>query len=109
VTLRQVADPTGAEVHRPPECRGCGRSLDDALVVGVSKRQVFDVPEPEQVVVEHQALRVRCGCGCETAGVFPHGVTAPACYGPSIKAHALYLLCICCALSTCLVSGALRP
>jgi len=93
VTLRQVADPTDTRVWRPDSCRGCGRSLDDAVVVGVSKRQVFDVPEPEPDVIEHQALRLRCGCGCETTGGFPHGVTASACYGPSIKAHALYLLC----------------
>ena len=77
VTLRQVADPTDIEVWRPDECGGCGGSLDDAVVVGVSKRQVFDVPEPEAIVVEHQALRVQCGCGCVTTGVFPAGVTAP--------------------------------
>lgn len=93
VTLRQVTDPDDTEVHRPPECGGCGGSLADAVVVGVSKRQVFDVLDPKQIVIEHQVQRLRCGCGCETAGVFPDGVTAPACYGPSIKAHALYLLC----------------
>ena len=29
----------------------------------------------------------------ETATVFPHEATAPACYGPSVKAHAIYLMC----------------
>jgi transposase len=67
--------------------------LADAVVVGTSTRQVFDVPDPKQVVIEHRVERLRCGCGCETAGVFPAEATAPACYGPSIKAHAVYLMC----------------
>ncbi len=92
-TLRQVADPDEVVVHEPSQCRGCSASLAGAEIVGVTARQVFDVPDPSVVVVEHRAQRRRCGCGSETTATFPVGVTAPACYGPSIKAHAIYLLC----------------
>ena len=92
-TLSRVPDPDVVVVHRPVRCRGCDRGLDDAVLVGSSSRQVFDVPDPTVVVTEHRAEKRRCSCGYETAAVFPPEATAPACYGPSIKAHALYLMC----------------
>lgn len=92
-TLAQVAGPDVVVTHSPARCRACEASLDDADVVATSTRQVFDVPEPTVVVTEHRAERRRCACGCETAAAFPPEATAPACYGPSIKAHALYLMC----------------
>lgn len=91
--LAQITDPDEVVVHRPVRCRRCDRSLDDAEVVGHSTRQVFDVPDPTVVVVEHRSERRRCSCGCMTTAEFPAEATAPACYGPSIKAHAIYLLC----------------
>lgn len=92
-TLSQVCDPDEVLTHQPDRCRACEGSLDDAEVVGATVRQVFDVPDPVVVVVEHRAQRRRCSCGCETTAEFPPEATAPACYGPSIKAHALYLMC----------------
>ena len=91
--LCQVPDPDAVQVHRPTRCRSCHADLADAEVVGTAARQVFDVPVPKRVVTEHRAERRRCGCGCETTAVFPAEATGPACYGPSIKAHALYLMC----------------
>lgn len=92
-TLRAVADADRVIVHAPTRCRGCGNGLDDATVVGVSARQVFDIPAPTVVVTEHRALRKRCACGCETSATFPTQAPAPACYGPNVKAYAIYLLC----------------
>jgi len=92
-TLCQVADPDEVVVHHPSRCRACDQVLDDAEVVKVTARQVFDVADPTVTVVEHRTERRLCGCGCETTASFPATVTAPACYGPSIKAHAIYLLC----------------
>ena len=63
------------------------------MVVGAAAQQVFDVPDPKRIVVEHRAERRRCVCGCETTATFPPEATGPTCYGPSIKAHALYLMC----------------
>ena len=92
-TLAQVTSPDVVHIHQPGRCRSCDRSLGDAPVVGHVIRQVFDVPDPTVVVTEHRVQRRRCACGCETAGTFPAEATAPACYGPSIKAHAIYLMC----------------
>ena len=92
-TLCQVPDPDEVVRHRPVRCRGCDRALDDAVVVGETVRQVFDVPDPRVVVTEHRAERLRCRCGWETTGGFPPEATAPAVYGPAIKAHAVYLMC----------------
>lgn len=92
-TLAQVADPDVVVVHHPERCRGCDTSLGDAVVTGEIVRQVFDVPDPTVVVTEHRAEKRRCVCGCETTALFPPEATAPAVYGPSIKAHAVYLLC----------------
>ena len=92
-TLSQIADPDVVLTHVPGQCRSCSCCLDDAVVVGHSVRQVFDVPDPKVVVTEHRAQRRRCGCGVETVADFPPEATAPACYGPSVKAHAIYLMC----------------
>jgi len=93
VTLAQVPDPDHVVLHQPVRCRACERSLHDGDVVGVTTRQVFDVPDPTVIVTEHRGEQRRCACGCVTTASFPAAATAPAVYGPSIKAHALYLMC----------------
>ncbi len=45
-TLSQVADPDEVVIHQLDRCRGCDGLLDDAELVGVSSRQVFDIPDP---------------------------------------------------------------
>jgi transposase len=92
-TLERVADPDVVVTHSPSTCRSCSGSLRDAPVVGVSARQVFDVPDPTVVVSEHRAEKRRCACGCDTTAEFPPEATAVACYGPQVKAHAIYLMC----------------
>jgi transposase/uncharacterized coiled-coil protein SlyX len=92
-TLAQVTDPDHVVVHRPSSCRSCEAPLGDSNVVGETVRQVFDVPDPTVIVTEHRAERLRCSCGCVTTAAFPADATAPAAYGPSIKAHGLYLMC----------------
>ena len=60
--------------------------------MGVEKRQVFDLPEPRLEVTEHQAMIYCCShCRGQTRAAFPEGVTAPAQYGPRVRAAAVYL------------------
>lgn len=89
--LAQVENPEHSVVHRPPNCAHCGGELAGGKVVGSEKRQVFDLPAIKVEVTEHVSQRVVCCCGHVTAGVFPFEATAPACWGPGVKALGLYL------------------
>jgi transposase len=90
--LAQVADPDLVVRHVPERCPACQARLGDAPVVGMEIRQVFDLPDPRLVVVEHQVERRRCACGTTSAGTFPPEATAPACWGSWVRAAATYLM-----------------
>jgi transposase len=93
-TLRQVTDPNEVVDHYPPACSMCGAGLDPETSVGHSARQVFDLPEPQPLVVtEHRAHDCQCtACGTKTRALFPDGVNAPVQYGARITAFVIYLL-----------------
>jgi transposase len=52
-------------------------------------RQVFDLPEPQPLMVtEHRAHGCCCAaCGSRTRAAFPDGVTAPVQYGSNRCGH----------------------
>src|SRR4051794_39830401 len=88
-TLRQVADPNVTIDHYPETCGTCGLALAAARATRCSARQVFDLAEPQPLIVtEHRAYR--CRCGGETRAPFPEGVTAPVQYGPRLLAVVVY-------------------
>lgn len=93
-TLRQVTDPNDVVDHYPSACSICGVGLDPETSVGHSARQVFDLPDPQPLVVtEHRAHDCQCDvCGTKTRALFPDGVNAPVQYGPRITAFVIYLL-----------------
>ena len=72
----------------------CGTGLAPETSVGHSARQVFDLPEPQPlVVIEHRAHDCRCAaCGAKTRAPFPDGINAPVQYGATITAFVTYLL-----------------
>jgi transposase len=90
-TLRRRA-PDTTVTHSPACCRQCAADLADAVVVGTLCRQVLDIPEPSLVVTDHVIEKRRCRCGHVTAGVFPAEATAAVCWGPRVKAVAVYLM-----------------
>jgi transposase len=90
--LAQVGVPQEVVDHVPLVCTGCQGDLDDGHDVGHLARQVFDLPEIRMRVCEHRALRRRCVCGHETTAAFPAAITAPAQYGPRVRALGLYLV-----------------
>jgi len=93
-TLERRATPDSIIDHFPTVCAGCGAPLQAATSVGHAARQVFDLPEPQPLVVtEHRAHQCRCaGCGTQTRAAFPAEVRAPVQYGPRVTAMVLYLL-----------------
>jgi transposase len=90
--LFQTSDPDEIVDHVPAACGGCGNDLADASAAGVVRRQVHDIPTIAPVVVEHRLHRRRCGCGTTTTATAPAGVSAAACFGPNLRALAVYLL-----------------
>lgn len=91
--LAQVAVPDEVVRHPPTCCAGCAADLAGAVVVDEQlRRQVFDLPEIRLRVCEHVVERRRCACGHETSGAFPAAVSAPAQYGPRVRALGIYLI-----------------
>jgi transposase len=90
--LQRRADPDEVVSHEPDHCSDCGEDLAAAPEEGVEVRQVFDIPDPRLIVTEHRSIRRRCRCGKLNCGQFPPEASAPAAYGPNVRAAALYLL-----------------
>lgn len=90
-TLRQVSGPDVVVRHQPGCCEGCGEDLGTALLIGESRRQVFDIPVPRPEITEHVAETRRCGCGHATAASFPPDAASAACWGPRVRAMCVYL------------------
>lgn len=90
--LEQVAVPDRVIEHVPVLCAGCDGDLGDGVDVGHRTRQVFDLPQIRLQVTEHRAQTRRCGCGHETTAAFPEQVSAPAVYGPRVRALGIYLV-----------------
>lgn len=93
-TLEQSSNPDHIETHSPEVCSCCGRSLENGTIIGIEKRQVFDLPPPPSIeITEHQSLTKICiHCDGKTSGTFPHGITQPVQYGSRIKACLSYLV-----------------
>jgi transposase len=93
-TLCRSATPDAVIDHYPPSCAACGARLTEAMATDFVARQVFDLPEPQPLIVtEHRAHGCRCAaCGSRTRATFPDWVTAPVQYGKRIGAFVLYLL-----------------
>ncbi|MCX7975631.1 MAG: transposase, partial [Bellilinea sp.] len=85
-TLRAVEQADLVEVHLPVECCVCHRKIqsDEAYRV-VSRRQVFDLPQPKLEVTEHRAGEITC-CGQAQRGEYPAQVTNAVQYGPGVRA-----------------------
>jgi len=93
-TLRRTETPDAMIDHYPLACTECGAVLTETMATGHTARQVFDLPEPQPLIVtEHRAHDCRCAaCGAQTRAAFPDGVMAPVQYGQRIGAFVLYLL-----------------
>lgn len=89
--LAQVENPDKVERHVPLSCCSCGRSLVDAEIINIERRQVFDLPQMRLNVTEHQVERRRCVCREKTEAQFPEGVNAPAVYGSKVRSMMVYL------------------
>ena len=91
-TLARAEVPEHTELHVPGECHACGKSLEGAEVIGSESRQVHDLPTRRLEVTEHEAQSRRCRCGAVTKARFPKQAIGATCYGPVVRATAVYLM-----------------
>jgi transposase len=90
-TLKQTQHPDSIKRHELTACSDCKNPLSSDAIVGIIKRQVFDIPQPKCEVTEHQADVKYCECCHKTViATFPDDVGAPVQYGPTIKSWAVY-------------------
>ena len=90
-TLQQVEHPDKIVKHKPGPC-DCGHEFTDNELVLSETRQVFDFPQPQLEITEHQLLKGQCpDCGKWHKGCPPEGVNAPVQYGNGVKAYAVLL------------------
>jgi transposase len=90
-TLKQVETPDHVKRHILTSCPDCQSSLKLDKVMGVLRRQVFDIPQPRIEVTEHQAEIKYCTCCDKTVmAEFPIGVRAPVQYGEVIRSWCVY-------------------
>lgn len=91
-TLKQIGNPAEIILHKVEYC-SCGHSLEGVAPLSIKKRQVFDIPEPEMRVIEHQTEIKRCPfCGRDNEASFPEKVSAAVQYGDNITALSSYLM-----------------
>jgi transposase len=90
-TLQQRASPDVVKHHSLQACPRCATLLETCEVVGLAKRQVFDIPPLKLMVTEHQAEIKHCPC-CDKriTAEFPQGVNAPVQYGEVLQSWAVY-------------------
>jgi len=85
-TLRRVEKADQVKIHLPKRCAVCGREITvNEVHEVVSKRQVFDLPEPKLEVTEHRLGQIEC-CGQSQRGEYPAYATSAVQYGPGVRA-----------------------
>jgi len=88
-TLQMVYNPDKVIEHKVQGHCQCGKDLEQAPVVRIERRQVFDLPEKLMEVIEHHVEIRQCGCGLvHQAECNAKGYTQ---YGTRIKSLAVYL------------------
>lgn len=80
--LKQIETPDIIKKHVLTTCPDCHHSLRLSSLLGIVKRQVFDIPAPKIEITEHQAEVKYCKCcNKSVTAAFPAGVCAPVQYG----------------------------
>lgn len=79
-------------IHKVEGCCECGREYAQGKLLGVDKRQVFELPILELKVIEHRRESRKCRCGRCKTGEYPKHVTTKVQYGSGVRGLAVYLM-----------------
>ena len=91
-TLKQSDAPDKLVKHTLDSCHHCYSSLANVDIWEFIKRQVFEIPQPQLEITEHQSeVKIYPHCHNKNSAQFPDGVKAPVQYGENVKAMVAYL------------------
>lgn len=91
-TLNQSETPDKLVKHTVDSCQHCHVSLASVKALDFVSRQVFETPQPQLEITEHQAeVKICPYCQNKNLAQFPDGVKAPVQYGENVKAMVAYL------------------
>ena len=91
-TLHAANTPDHVVRHQLSSCPKCSANLSNTISQSLEKRQVFDIPQPQMEVTEHQVECKFCpACQALVKGVFPESVKAPVQYGDNLASWSVYL------------------
>ena len=89
-TLKKAEQVDEIIKHKVDCCENCNKDLRRQKVISIESRQVYDIPEIQIKVTEHQSEVKKCPCGHVNKS-FPTGVDYSVQYGPHIKGLVVYL------------------
>jgi len=91
-TLKQSGSPDKTIKHKLSDCLHCDESLNGVDIHDHIKRQVFEIPQPQLEITEHQAEVKFCpNCRRKSVATFPENILSPTQYGKNVKAMIVYL------------------
>lgn len=74
------------------ECACCGCKLQNKKPDDLDKKQVFEIPKPKFLIIEHQSEIKTCGkCGIINVAQMPGWIISKTQYGPEAKSLMVYL------------------
>ena len=87
-----VKSPDEVIEHKLDCCPLTGKALGDDDIVGVIRRQVFELPEPKSRIIEHRVYQYRSAPENQTIQAeFPEGIKGPVQYGHRFEGWLVYL------------------
>lgn len=89
-TLKKAEQADEIIKHKVDCCENCNKDLRRQKVISIESRQVYDIPEIQIKVTEHQSEVKKCPCGHVNKS-FPIGVDYSVQYGSHIKGLVVYL------------------
>jgi transposase len=89
-TLKMVEHPDKIIFHSVKGVCDCGKDLEEAEMLRIERRQVFDLPKKLYEVTEHQIEVKRCACGRIHRGECELGGNTQ--YGDTMKGLVVYLI-----------------
>ena len=90
-TLQMESEADEIVEHKLTHCPITGKRLNDEDIIGMIRRQVFELPQPRLKVTEHRIYQYVNALGQTVQGECPGNVKAPVQYGPRFDSWLVYL------------------